>query len=149
MLAAEPRLGAADGRLVKKQPDVRSQPQSPGVGQPVAVQEEEVRLHPQAGARSQNGGRLSKGEQSRDVRKRGGPFGAGNLQHLQFRAAEDDYRRPGRIASHGNIHASHRSQLGQSVLADNPSAQLTLHLDCLRRGDVPGVKIKHSHLAIG
>ncbi len=111
IFAAEPRLGAADGRDIQAKPQVRRQPDTPRVGNPLPVHHEEVGRNFEFFTGRQNKRRLAEGQQAGHVGKIKPAGNHGNLDNCKIRVAQDD-RRGGaglRPAIDGDIHAGDKA----------------------------------------
>jgi hypothetical protein len=141
---------------------VAGDPQPARVGDPLAVEDEQVRLGLKLLTGGQDDRRLAEGQQAGDVGERHRRFGSGDLQHGQVWVAQDDHGGLGDLIFHSHVHSGycahtcgppwlrHAGQgvvscLAQTILDDDLPAQLLLEAHRLGRRNVPGMKSADVH----
>ncbi len=139
--ADEVRLGDADGRHARRQPQVAGQPEAAGVDAAVAVTQDEIRRGLDHGQRRQRARQLAEGQQARDVGERCWDAGQPPLDRRQLGKAQDNHGGAGRAPAvlEAHVHAGHVAHLAQFVPLDHLVAQRLLQGDGLGRGGGPGM----------
>ena len=135
VLAAQPRLAAADGGAVELDAQVAGQPEAPRVGQAVAVDDEHLGLEPQPLPGGEEGRHLPEGEQARYVGELERANRGRDLLELEPGEGEDGDRGPGLAAADADVGAGDQGRLVERPALNDPRGEAALELDRLgRRG---------------
>ena len=124
-----------------------SQAQAPGVGDALAVAEQQVRPDVEPFHRRQYGRDFAEGKQPRHIGEAGRQASDGRGFELQRRKCEhrDGGARRGAIALEADIHAGDAGDRAEVVTADDFRGQARLHRHGLLWRQVPGVALMNPH----
>ena len=147
--ADQPSLPAADRGHIQKQPQVRSQPESPRVGDALSVEDDQVGIVLQAGKRLQKDRSLPEAQQSGDIGEGGFFNGISFFNRFQPRIGQQHHGGKKEIAASpvGNIRAGNQSG-GRPVRPapkDQLPAEVPLNGDGFGVSDIPAVQIADPH----
>ncbi len=134
-------FGTADGRKVEEQSEVSRNSHRSRVGDPLTLDEDQIRPGFQAGKSPEKEGSLTKAEEAGKVRESGQPFYRRGLQKGQIRKGEKEKGgiSSGSFCAVGNIARGDSYERFPGRLEDEMFPQLLLNLDGFSGSDVPGM----------
>ena len=129
----------ADARSIKYHPDMAGEPEASRMGQPLAVEHEQVRLATDLRQCGQQRGGFAKRKQARNVGKRHLRAGHMLLEHLARRHVPDNHPRDAHrpIPLEGQIRAGYETDSARAPVPYHPVRETALQRDRLGRGDGP------------
>jgi hypothetical protein len=138
----KPRLGAADRRQVKPEPQVAGEAETPGMSEALAVAENNLRLISKPPESAQEQGNFAKGEEPRDVGKGDVTLHLGELHKFEPRKGVDGDRSRHSVAVSPIAHVGAGNQvdsLGKGP-QEHTGGKAILEGYSLLRGEIPGVE---------
>ena len=132
-------LRDADARSIEYHPDMASESEASRMGQPLAVEHEQVRLAADLPQCSQQRGGFAKRKQARNVGKRQLRAGHMLLEHFARRHVPDDHARDAHrpIPFEGQIRTGYETDSAKAPAGHHPVREAALQGDRLGRGDGP------------
>ena len=142
---AKPGFGASDGGFLQKKSKMRSQAEPTGMGDALAVHEDQIRFEGEALEGGEERGAFPEGEQAGNIGEGDGLDDGALIEEAQVGIAQHDYRGFGYAAFNAHVCAGYGVYGVEAARGDHALRQIFLNADGFPWGYVPRMDVIDLH----